>query len=259
MMRMTQTRAGFTIVEIMIAIAILVTITGLTWTSISSMYKTRDIVEERTERYQVVRITMRRMASELASAYIAGEEFGGEPLPGEEFVEPNSEEELAAALAAAREEPIQYGMIGREDEINFSSFANQRTVESERASHHAEIGYFVRRERNDDGDMVNKLMRRADSTPDDDLTRGGVIYTMLEDIEEIEFEYWDAGTAELGTFEEIGQGRWVNSWDTTRREHAGRLPQRIRITLSLPAPGNSRAPEVFTTQTQINTTEVLEF
>ncbi len=250
---------GFTVVEIMLAIAILATITALTWSSITSMYRTRDVVEERTQRYQVVRIAIDRMTTEIGSAYMAGQQFGAEPLPGEEFIEPANEEEAAAALSAALEEPNQYGMIGSDDELNFTSFAHLRTVEGERASHHAEIGYFVRSERGDDGELVKKLMRREDTTPDDDITRGGVIYTMYEDIESIRFEYWDPGQVELGTLEEIAQGRWVRDWDTTRREQAGRLPQRVRITLELPAPGNSREPEVFTTQAQIHTTEVLEF
>lgn len=258
-MRLPAPNKGFTIVEIMLAIALLATITALTWSSISSMYRTRDLIELRTERYQVMRIAMDRMTTEIGSAYMAGEQFGGEPLPGEEFVEPANEEEAEAALAAALTEPIQFGMIARDDELNFTSFAHLRTVEGERASHHAEIGYFVRTARSDDGDMVKKLMRREDTTPDDDITRGGVIYTMYEDIESIQFEYWDPGSVELGTLEEIAQGRWVKSWDTTQREHAGRLPQRVRITLELPAPLNSRQTESFTTQAQIHTTEVLEF
>ena len=48
-------------------------------------------------------------------------------------------------------------------------------------------------------------------------------------------------------------------WDTTRREQAGRLPTRVRITLVLPPTSRMEDPETFTTQAQIYTTEVLEF
>lgn len=253
--------AGFTLIEVMIAVGILAGLTGLMWMSIASMFRTRDAVEERTERYQLVRITMNRMATEIGSAYIAGPEFGAEELPGEEtFGLEQDEDDAESALLTASQEKIQLGFIGRDDELSFTNFAHVRTNPRERSSHHAEIGYFIRSDRDEvSGRLVKKLMRREDVTADDDLTKGGIIYTMLPEIEDIKFEYWDAGQVELGTFEEVAQGRWVDEWDTTRREFAGRLPTRVRITLELPPSTRASENEKFVTQTQIYVTEVLEF
>jgi hypothetical protein len=150
-------------------------------------------------------------------------------------------------------------MIGRDDSIHFTSFAHQRTVEGERAGNVAEIGYFLRSERNDEGELHDVLMRREDTTLDYDITRGGTIQRVLPEVESMSFQYWDAGEVKLGTNEEIGQGRWVDSWDTTRREFAGRLPTRVRISLTLPPQGVMKNNETFTTQVQIHTTEVMDF
>lgn len=257
-----RTSAGFTLVEVMIAVAILAGLTALMWASIANMFATRDVVEQRTERFHQVRVTMNRMAKEIAAAYVAGPEFGAEELPGEDFMEGLSTEEQVdeAAFAQSGQERFQLGMIGRDDELHFTSMAHVRTMARERASDHAEIAYFLRTERDDDeGRMVTMLMRREDISADGDLERGGVVYKMLPEVESILFEYWDAGEVELGTFEEVAQGRWVKEWNTTRREHAGRLPTRVRITLTLPPPNERSEPETFVTQAEIPVTEVLEF
>lgn len=261
-MKPTPRNAGFTIIEVMLAVAILVTLTALMWFSISSMFASRDAIQARSERFQQVRVTMNRMAEELAAGYMGGPQFGAEELPGEETfgAEEQEGEEDAAALAASAQEEIQLGFIGRDDEVSFTTFAHVRTGVRERASDHAEIGYFIRTDRDEEGEMVKMLMRREDVSTDDDLTSGGVIYKMVPEVESVLFEYWDPGTVELGTFEEIAaQGRWVKEWNTTRREFAGRLPTRVRITLTLPPQGNNEAPETFVTQTELHVTEVLEF
>lgn len=253
-----RSQAGFTLIEVMLAVGILASLTGLMWLSIANMFRTRDAIEERSERYQQVRITLNRMSEEIASAYVAGPEFGAEEIPGEESFGLEGEEDALPALPSG--ELMQLGFIGRDDELSFTSFAHVRTSPRERSSNHAEIGYFIRTERDEeDGRMVKKLMRREDVSADDDLQKGGVIYTMLPEIESVKFEYWDAGQVELGTFEEVAQGRWVTDWDTTRREQGGRLPTRVRITIELPPTARMDEPEKFVTQTQIHTTEVLEF
>ena len=266
-----QTEAGFTLLEVLVAVSIMASLTAIMWISISSMFNTRDVVTDRFERYQIMRIAMQRMTREVSSAYLAGPEHNGEELPAEREEEEQgsgSQSEdgsggqsgSSGSLSQQLEEPIQYGMIGRDDELHFTSFAHRRAVEDELAGHHAEISYYTERQRNDDGDLVTALMRREDVTPDDDLEQGGEVYTMIPNIEEIEFEYWDPGPVELGTMEEVAeQGRWKDRWDTTKTEFSGRLPTRIRITIVLP-PENERSSEkTFQTQVQIGATEVLEF
>lgn len=252
---------GFTLVEVLIAISILVTLTAIVWASVMNIFETRDFIEERSERFQIVRLAMNRMATELSGAYIAGPEHGGEPIPGEEEQpDPSvSEGEERPRLRAGFRDPVQFGMVGRQNYVHFTSFSHVRTMEGEKASHHAQIGYFTRRRTTQDGRSVLSLMRRESVNFDDDITRGGVVYLMVPEIESIRFEYWDPGTVELGTLREMAQGRWVSDWDTTRRDHAGRLPLRVRITMVLPAQGPRGRAETFTTQTTLHVTELLEF
>ncbi len=253
-------RGGFSLVEVMIAVSILAGISAVMGLSMNAMFSTRDYFEERYERFQIARNALNRMSAEVASAYMAGPEHGGEPIPGEEPDARSGGEEDQAEVERLQREPVQFGFIGRDDSMNFTSFAHLRTQDGERNGHHAEIGYFLRREQDEDtGRTVERLMRREDTTYDSDITKGGTIYVMIPEVKDVEFEYWDSGQVRQGTAEEIAQGRWVSEWDTTRTEFAGRLPTRVRMKVTLPPQSERSRDDVFVTQAQLGVTEVLEF
>lgn len=248
---------GFTLVEVLLAITILATLTVITWTAISQMFKTEVIVTERHERYRMVRLAMNRMANEISMAYIAGPEHGGEVIPGEEML--YEDDDRFEHGQARFIEPVQFGMIGRGEHLDFTSFAHVRTLENEKASHHAQIGYFLDTHRNEEGEVVTRLRRRINTNFDDDLTRGGTVHTMIPEVEDLDFEYWDAGVPELGTEREIAMGRWIGEWDTTSSQFAGRLPTRMRITLTMPPHGPRGQTETFVTQTTLGMPELLDY
>ena len=249
---------GFTLVEVMIAIIILVTISMMSWAAMRQVFDSRDYFAQRNERVQIVRNAMNHITRDFAGAYIAGPQHGGEELPGEERDPTTLSEEELRRLSLV--EPVQFGMIGNEERVSFTTFAHGRSQFDEKSSNHAEVGYELRSERDEvSGDLVRRLVRREDTTLDDKLERGGTVYTLLPEVEEFELSYWDSGPVRVGTQEEVAEGRWTDSWDTTRAEYAGRLPSRVRFRLVLPPMEEGEQEEVFTTQVQIATTEVLEF
>ncbi len=259
--------AGFTMLEVLVAIGIMTGLTAIVWVSINNMFRARDFVQQRSERYQIVRVALDRMSSEIASAYVAGPAHGAERRFADQQQgsgssgnsdSQNQQQQAADENARAQREPVQFGMHGSDDRLDFTSFAHMRNLRDERTSHHAEIGYAIKQTRNEQGDLVDSLVRREDTTIDDDITQGGKVYTLIPRIEELEFEYWDPGEVDLGTEEEMGRGRWVDSWDTESREYHDRLPHRVRITITLPPQGPHGEEETFTTQTQIMTHQMLE-
>ncbi|AWV87885.1 type II secretion system protein GspJ [Bradymonas sediminis] len=250
-------QAGFTLIEVLLAVSIMAAITGVMWVSIGAMFETRDYMDKRFERYQIMRVGMNRISREIATAYVAGPANGGEPLPGKEG--DALREQIESGANRQLSEPVQFGMIGRENSLNFTSLAHIRTLAGEPASEHAEIGYFVERRRDDQGDWYDALMRREGTTVDDDITKGGQIYMMIPNVKKVEFEYWDTGPVKVGTMEEmVKEGRWIRTWDTTREEFSGRLPPRVRIKITLPSTDPRGPDEHFTLQTEIAITEVLE-
>ncbi len=248
---------GFTLIEVLLAVTIVASLSVIAGAAVLQMFRTEEIVNERYDRYRMARLAMNRMANELSMTYLAGPDFGGEPIPGEaEFFDDDEDDPFG--LSNLRES-VQFGMIGRDDYVHFTAFGHIRTLEDERASHHAQIGYFVDSYRNEEGETVRRLRRRVSTDFDDDLTRGGVVATMIPEIEDLRFEYWDPGEPELGTAYEVAQGRWVSEWDTTSSRFGGRLPTRIRITLTLTPHGPRGQTQTFVTQATLGMTEVLEY
>ena len=99
-------------------------------------------------------------------------------------------------------------------------------------------------------------MRREDVSLDDDVEQGGVIYVLIDDLEEVEFEYWEQGDQE----DEEGGGKWVDRWDSRRSDQKARLPSRVRIVIKVAVPETDPVQyRTFTTQANIVMTEMLRF
>ena len=213
-------RAGMTLMEVLIAVTILGTVMIIVWASFSYSFDARERVETVFERYQIVRQGMARMSTELSMAFVTP--HGTEPT--------------------GMEQRYKTAFIGKSERIDFTSLSHQRVFENEKSSDQCEISYYVRSERNEEGDLVESLVRREDTTLDDDPEKGGTIMTLIPDIEEFELEYWDDQ-------KEIAGEAWTDEWDT-EGERQGQLPQRVRITIEFEHPLNGKRVTM-RTQTQL--------
>lgn len=214
---------GFTLIEIMLALAILATLVALTWGTVSSSFKFRRATLDKFDRYRVVQMAMDRMSREISMAFVTN--IG------------------QIATNDRGEVTYQTAFIGKDDELTFTSLSHVRTREGEAASEQCEISYRIESQRGLDGDMHDNLVRREDAPIDDDPEEGGVLYAMLRDVESVRFEYWDPTR-------EIAGEAWVRQWDAIN-DHDGQLPSRVRITLEVQHPLLPRETLEFTTQTEI--------
>lgn len=214
---------GFTLIEIMLALAILATIIALTWSTVSSSFRFRAASLDKFERYRAVQQAMDRMSRELSMAFITN--IGRYPT--------NDQGEVT----------YQTDFIGREDELTFTSLAHVRTRADEPAGEQVEISYRIESRRDEDGELREHLVRRAQAPIDDDPEEGGTLFVMLPDVERVRFEYWD-GTRE------IAGDAWTRRWEAIN-DHDGALPARVRITIEVPHPLMERETLTFVTQTQI--------
>jgi general secretion pathway protein J len=71
--RAPRAAAGFTLLEIMIALAILAFITTIMWGSFSQTVTNKRAVEAAQDRSHTVRVALLRMAREIEMAYLADE------------------------------------------------------------------------------------------------------------------------------------------------------------------------------------------
>jgi general secretion pathway protein J len=201
---------GFTLLEVLVAIAVLSFITMMLYSAFSSMKRSRDGLTRVQDRYREGRIALFRITRDLQSAYLSQHA----PInPALQVVK--------TAFIATQGSPV--------DRIDFNSFSN---IERDTASHtsdQAEISYLssVDPESPDKTDLA----RRVSEYPDADPQKGGRIEVLATDIDLLSFEFLDATT-----------GLWTETWDTTQATgQPNRLPLQVRVTLVLRGGARSSA------------------
>ena len=191
---------GFTLIEVLVAIAIIALIALLIYSAFAGMSRSRNTMMSVSGRYQAGRAAMQRIARELSSAYMSGHK---------NFMRLQNQPQTGLI-----------GKKGRPDRIDFTAFAHQRLQENRHESDQTEIGYYCSRSR-DSGAL--DLMRRAARSIDSDMTRGGGVDTMAEGVDDFTLRYLDPVTNE-----------WQDGWDSTQAAaQYGRLPSQIWVTLVL--------------------------
>ena len=196
--------AGFTLIEVLLAVGILVTVAAILFRSMAMSYEIKARVTAVNDRYHEGRQVMERITREIRMAFLHAM-----PVQGETVEDP-------AFLTVFK---------GEEEELNFASTAHLRMQAGERESDQAEFGYFLKTGDNT-GPYRGKTLyrresRRIDSKPD----RGGATWPMVEGVKELKFEYWDDK-------KEIAEDAWKRSWDSSG-DDKDFLPARVRITLVL--------------------------
>lgn len=193
---------GMTLLEIMVAVAIMAMISVLIYGAFDGLSKSRTGLSRINERYQAGRTTLRRLSQELSSAYLS-------------LHQPLNQSLLVArtAFIAKNSSPA--------DRLDMTTFSHQRVTANARESDQNEVSYFGCADPAVSGKM--DLCRREQSMIDLDPNKGGSVYVVVEDIDLFDLKFLDPQS-----------GMWTDSWDSTQViGQPSRLPIQARITLVL--------------------------
>ena len=194
--------AGFTLVEVLLAVGILALISVSIFQSMSLSIQAKKNVTALNERYHEGRQVMRRITRELRMAFLRAQ-------PPEEMTE-----ESPAVITR---------MEGEENEIYFPTTAHIRTRAEGKESDQSEIHYFLKPPDYNTPYRSPTLFRRESRRVDHRPDRGGQTWPVIDGVKKFTLEYWDDQ-------KEIGDDAWQRSWDSDDNQL---LPSRIRITLEL--------------------------
>ncbi len=206
---MTRAR-GFTLLEGLIAAGLLAVIGTALATSLSSSIDSKETVEGISGRYHVVRQAMTRMADEISMAYISAHIV-------------NSELRVKTAFK------------GERDVLHFTAFGHVPRVADAKESDQRELSYLIGP---DERTGAQSILRRNQPNPDDQMDEGGREQTLLPDVKDLEFQYWDPQSED-----------WKDSWDTEESQFTGRLPSRVKIMFT--AVMDSGEEQTFVSQTKV--------
>jgi general secretion pathway protein J len=226
--RRIERARGMTMVEVLVAMAILAMMTVSVWSSFAATTKAMDEVGKIQDRYAGVRSALNRMASEISMAYLSFNRL--------------STETRHFTLFEGRADFDK-------DNLTFSNFAHLRMRMHANESDQGVIQYFVA----DDAEngkrqhLYRRETRRLMGDLPEDLENFEAGYVLLEDIKSLDFEYWDYINQE-----------WLEEWQTTSRSaQPDRLPQRVKITIGIEDEDGEE--EFFTTQTVLFMQEKIDF
>jgi prepilin-type N-terminal cleavage/methylation domain-containing protein len=236
-----QKQLGFTLIEVLIAVAILATLAMLSSRSITQAVKSKVKIQEQIDDVSKMRDALRiitrdinlafhyrdieKELTELIKKKATQKQTAGQPPPGSQPQPPLAALTPPTPREAERKDPTTH-FIGTNESLAFVSMNSARTTQNTKQSDHIEVGYIVRECQSSTGQGSSKcLWRRTSPAVDSDVTAGGVEIVLLENISEFSLQY-------------IGKGKqdWVKEWRTNEAGDdvtKGSFPQAVEISLGV--------------------------
>lgn len=212
--------AGFTLLEVIIAMAITAAIGAMTLGAFRQVDRASEIARSQGDRYAAARLALTRLARETSMAFLS-EHYDHTRI---------------------RERPTVF--MGKEDELLFATFAHQRLTRDARESDQAVVEYTVAADPDHGGEQA--LFRREKARIDEEPDRGGRRDLVADHVAGFRVQYWDAKRKD-----------WVREWSTRSVERSGELPGRVRFELQVKlADGRT---EKLSTEARIALTRPLDF
>jgi general secretion pathway protein J len=193
---------GFTLVELLVAVAVLSFVTMLLYGAFSGMKRSRDGLTRTQGRYREGRLALSRFVRDLQSAYI-------------------SQHAPLNAQLVLHKTAFMGHVANPADRLDFNAFSNIRRDRDSHVTDQLEVSYFA-------GDSLEvpgttDLLRRSSAYLDDKPELGGRVDAVATDIDLFDLSYLDPTTS-----------LWSDTWDTTQAAgQPNRLPLQVRVTLVL--------------------------
>jgi len=216
---------GFTLAEVLVALAITAFIGGTVWGSFNQGFKAKEMIESEAGIYRELRTGTARMVREISMAFI-------------------SENYDTARFRDYTNRPTFF--TGEADKLGFSMLGHQRLLRDAKESDQSIVFYKVDRDPDEKGGRaVTSLLRCEKPVIDDQPDRCDRWETLISDVRKVEFKYWDNQKKD-----------WVDNWDTRHSEHPMQLPDRVRIEIT--AKDELGKERKYPTQAVVNMVTALE-
>jgi len=202
---MRRAQAGLTLIEVMIASAVMVMMMTLAWRTIRNTSDTRRSSATYQERNHEIRMAMGPVVADFEGAYLS-----------------KNEDENAThrrTLFTARKS-------GKVPEVRFSTLGHRVLWADANESEQTVISYLTRTDPERPGviDWVRREQRRmSNELPDSEPADYDVL---VHDIAGAKIEFWNWKNSE-----------WQDTWNTMQADaQKGWLPSRVRITITIKGP-----------------------
>jgi len=198
-----KNRTGFTLLEVLLALAIFSLIALTTSHQINVIRLTKDSALGQIEQYDVMRSAIALIRTDLGQSFHKRyNEFGAD-----------------LSLRISRGEQVPHTLFdGRKNQLIFTSLSHRNYYIERREGLQTEISYFLQ----DSADPNRKvLLKRESPLIDGNLFEGGVVYTLLEQVTQLEFQFWDDKLS-----------KWTDDWNSDAGVTRDLFPKAVKIKLA---------------------------
>lgn len=196
-------KSAFTLIELLLALAIFTVVAIATARSLQQIRNTKEMAFKDLDRYGSMRTALAVLRDDVRQAFhILYDDLG---------------KDAVALLSQAR--PTAHTIFdGRKNSLVITSLSHRVYYKNRRESEQAELSFFLQEK----GKSRNaSLMKRESGRIDADLYQGGAVYTLLDDVLSLEFQYWDAQT-----------GKWVDDWSSDGGNYRDKFPPSVKVKLT---------------------------
>jgi general secretion pathway protein J len=200
-MRRVSRQSGFTLLELMISLAIIGFMMVVAWGTVLQTVNAKKHFEGVQDRYREVRVAMARMVRDIGMAYMSQ----NDPLG----VLPENKPTFFVGESSMSEATLR-----------FSSMAHERLVADASESDQTVIAYYVDSDPDDRSrkNLYRRENRRLAAEKWDSVP--GEVDILFAGITKLELKYWNAQDRE-----------WEDAWDTINADGKKQPPERVKIVI----------------------------
>ncbi len=201
-------RLGFTLIEVVVAMAILAVITVSTWVAFDGVVKMRDTVERTEATTNAARVVLQRATRELSMAFLTRH-----PSPTQAY---------GTVFLGTDEGPT--------DRLLFNTFSHIRLYRNSTEGDTTELTWYTEPDPDNPGLFV--LLHREAPRIDGVADQGGVVEVLARRVREFNLRYYDSFKAGSNN-DEADEDAWIDEWDTLSLDQERRLPRAVEVNLVL--------------------------
>ncbi|WP_291516260.1 type II secretion system protein GspJ [Bdellovibrio sp. ArHS] len=233
-----RNRKGFTMIELMITIAILATLTVLTAQSITQAIKAKGKLQDQIDDVSRMRDAMRLVERDINLAYhyrdlekemeqiLKKKNSTNNGNPATPGIIPDPNQDPNNRREVPRRDPETH-FVGTGESLNLVTMNNARTTRNTAQADFIEVGYAVKDCKNLRNESASSkcLWRRSTPYVDLDVTKGGDEVVLLENVSEFKLRYMGKGKQD-----------WVTDWRTDAQGDGatkGKFPQAVEVSLTV--------------------------
>lgn len=227
-------KKAFTLIEVILAISILATLSVLVATALGRALKARTKIQAEVQDVSGLRDAVKIMRADLYQAY-NHYDFEKEIIEGAKKTTstpgqpatptPPGAQPTTSTRENKREDP-KTDFVGATDNVNFVTLNNGRFLANDIQADFIEVGYALKPCKNLTKDTSSScLFRRVQKVLDNDVTKGGTEAVLLENVKEFKLRYTGESKKD-----------WQNEWKTVGGQDdsvKGLFPDAVEITLAI--------------------------